>query len=79
MRYWIDKDGKEHRENDMPRLDLGHSLRGTCNGCVYKEIKGKPWYSTHPHPCTDCTRRSVPVLSTDNYTPRAADAAGVTE
>jgi hypothetical protein len=38
----------------------------SCKGCINMEIKGKPWWSIEPHPCTRCVRRDI---EEDNYTP----------
>lgn len=39
----------------------------SCSGCEFEYAKNAPWYSVRPHPCSNCTRRSVPY---DNYTPK---------
>lgn len=38
----------------------------SCKGCIHEQIKGKPWWSTSPHPCSGCERINA---LTDNYTP----------
>lgn len=37
-----------------------------CKQCKYYMIKGKPWFSVEPHPCTGCIHAFEPQ---DNFVP----------
>ena len=30
-----------------------------CYGCIHESIKGQPWSSSLPHPCSGCSRAFV--------------------
>ena len=75
MRYWIDKDGKEHRDNDMPTLDLMQEVKPKYSIADFKGLRVIPNENLMPHEIVVV----VGVEVWNQLKAEAADAAGVEE